>query len=31
MLGNVRGVLVLVKESDRADAMEVLERMLPPA
>lgn len=30
MLGNVRGVLVLVREDDRADAMDVLERMLPP-
>jgi type III secretory pathway lipoprotein EscJ len=25
----VRGVHVLVRESDRADAMELLERMLP--
>ena len=30
MLGTLRGVQVLVKESDRADAMEVLERVLPP-
>lgn len=29
MLGNVRGVRVLVREDDRADAMDVLERMLP--
>lgn len=29
MLGNVRGVLVLVREEERAAAMEVLERMLP--
>lgn len=28
MLGNVRGVRVLVRENDRARAMEVLERML---
>jgi hypothetical protein len=28
-LGVVRGVLVLVWEADRAEAMEVLERMLP--
>ncbi len=27
-LGVVRGVLVLVREEDRADAMETLERML---
>ena len=31
MLGNVRGVQVLVRESDRVEAMEVLERVLPPA
>lgn len=29
MLGNVRGVLVLVREEERAAAMEILERMLP--
>jgi cell division protein FtsN len=28
-LGVVRGVIVLVKELDRAEAMDVLERMLP--
>lgn len=28
-LGVVRGVIVLVKDSDRAEAMNVLERMLP--
>lgn len=28
-LGVVRGVLVLVRDEDRAEAMEVLERMLP--
>jgi hypothetical protein len=27
-LGMVRGILVLVREEDRADAMEALERML---
>jgi cell division protein FtsN len=29
MLGGFRGVLVLVREVDRVDALEVLERMLP--
>jgi len=29
MLGTVRGVLVLVREEERAAAMEALERMLP--
>ena len=29
MLGGFRGVLVLVREVDRIDALEVLERMLP--
>jgi hypothetical protein len=28
-LGVVRGVIVLVREPDRADAMDLLERMLP--
>jgi type III secretory pathway lipoprotein EscJ len=28
-LGVLRGVIVLVRESDRAEAMDVLERMLP--
>jgi cell division protein FtsN len=31
MLGTLRGVQVLVKEFDRAEAMEVLERVLPPS
>lgn len=30
MLGNVRGIRVLVREDDLADAMDALERMLPP-
>ncbi len=29
MLGGFRGVLILVREADRIDALEVLERMLP--
>lgn len=29
MLGGLRGVLVLVREDDRASALEILERMLP--
>lgn len=29
MLGQVRGVRVLVRDQDRADAMDTLERMLP--
>lgn len=29
MLGNLRGVHVLVREDERAEAMELLERMLP--
>ncbi|HUG07703.1 MAG TPA: DUF2007 domain-containing protein [Acidimicrobiia bacterium] len=29
MLGGFRGVLVLVREDDRIDALDVLERMLP--
>ncbi len=29
MLGQVRGVCVLVRDEDRAEAMDVLERMLP--
>lgn len=29
-LGMVRGVLVLVREEDRAAAMDILERMLSP-
>jgi type III secretory pathway lipoprotein EscJ len=29
MMGDLRGVRVLVREADRANAMEVLERMLP--
>lgn len=28
-LGVVRGVIVLVRDSDRAEAMDVLDRMLP--
>ena len=29
MLGGFRGVLVLVREDERVEALEVLERMLP--
>ncbi len=28
-LGSLRGVIVLIREDQRAEAMEILERMLP--